>query len=82
MLNIGCQSTRIGLAEYDEYRDYMDEYSLQNLKKRDVVYLIYKRYMLKGLYLSFKLSSYNTSNLYSEDDFLDFLFGIQYNIEI
>ena len=45
-MNIGYQSTRIGIAEYDENRNYMDELSLENLKKRDILYFLYIPFIL------------------------------------
>ena len=95
LVNMGWNNTRIGEAIYDENQsllsssyDCFDEkvYDDYNIKIRDVLFLEIKKDITDlnnndtNIDFSFKVSYYDTENLYENDNFLDITTSLLYNL--
>ena len=82
IFDIGWHNTRVGEAIYDEEASLLSG----TVKVRDVLFFEIKKDIIDSqnndtnMDLKFKVSYYDTKNLYSEDKFLDITTSFVYNI--
>jgi len=83
IVDIGWHNTRIGEAMYDQDISLL---STDSIKIRDMLYFQFKKDIINSknidtnVDLLFKVSYYETENLYSSDNFLDITTSLIYNI--
>ncbi len=78
IIDLSFHSTRFGNPDYDEELSLL---SSDNIKKRDLISIQYKKTLFYNINFYFKVGYYKTENLYSEDNFLDISTSLLYNIK-